>query len=213
FWGSKTLLSAVELGVFSELSGGPLAQDELAGGLGLHPRSARDFLDALVALGMLEREDGRYANTAATELFLDRAKPSYLGGLLEMATARLHPFWGRLTEALRTGQPQNESRTGDDFFGALYADPERLRQFLRAMTGLSTGAAMGIAATFPLDRYETVLDLGCAEGGLLVQLAQRHTHLSGTGFDLPAVKEPFEEYVRTMGLDEPPQICAGHVLA
>jgi hypothetical protein len=209
FWGSKTLLSAVELGVFSELSGGPLAQDELAVRLGLHPRSSRDFLDALVALGMLEREDGRYANTAATELFLDRAKPSYLGGLLEMANARLYPFWGRLTEALRTGEPQNESRTGDDFFGALYADPERLRQFLRAMTGLSTGAAMGIAATFPFDRYETVLDLGCAEGGLLVQLAQRHTHLSGTGFDLPAVKEPFEEYVRTMGLDDRLQFVAG----
>ena len=109
FWGSKTLLSAVELGVFSELSAGPLAQDELAVRLGLHPRSARDFLDALVALGMLEREDGRYANTAATELFLDRAKPSYLGGLLEMANARLYPFWGRLTEALRTGEPQNEA--------------------------------------------------------------------------------------------------------
>ena len=126
-----------------------------------------------------------------------------------MANARLYPFWGRLTEALQTGEPQNESRTGGDFFGALYADPDRLRQFLHAMTGLSAGAAMGIAAAFPFDRYETVLDLGCAEGGLLVQLAQRHTHLSGTGFDLPAVKEPFEEYVRTMGLDDRLQFVAG----
>jgi O-methyltransferase domain/Dimerisation domain len=209
FWGSKTLLSAVELGVFSELSGGPLAREELAVRLGLHPRGARDFLDALVALGMLEREDDRYANTAATDLFLDKAKPSFLGGLLEMANARLYPFWGHLTEALQTGEPQNESRTGGDFFRELYADPDRLRQFLHAMTGLSAGAAMGIGATFPFDRYETVLDLGCAEGGLLVQLANAHTHLCGTGFDLPAVKEPFEEHIRTMGLGDRLQFVAG----
>ena len=106
FWGSKTLLSAVELGVFSELAeAGPLDGEALRERLGLHPRSAPDFFDALVALGMLEREDGRYANTPATDLFLDRAKPSYVGGILEMANARLYPFWGSLTEGLRTGQP------------------------------------------------------------------------------------------------------------
>ena len=94
FWGSKTLLSAIELGVFSELADvGALDGEALRERLGLHPRSAADFFDALVALGMLEREDGRYANTPATELFLDRAKPSYLGGLMEMANARLYPFW------------------------------------------------------------------------------------------------------------------------
>ena len=65
----------------------PLEGEALRERLGLHPRSATDFFDALVALGMLEREDGRYANTPATELFLDRAKPSYVGGILEMANA------------------------------------------------------------------------------------------------------------------------------
>ena len=87
FWASKTLLSAVELGLFSALAeAGPLDADELRERLGLHPRSARDFFDALVALEMLERDDGgRYANTPATDLFLDRAKPSYVGGILEMS--------------------------------------------------------------------------------------------------------------------------------
>src|SRR3954462_4131944 len=123
FWGSKTLLSAVELGVFSELAGDPLEAEELREPLALHPRSARDFFDALVALGMLERKDGRYSNTPATDLFLDRAKPSYVGGLLEMANARLFGFWNSLTEGLRTGEPQNEGKVGEDFFAALYADP------------------------------------------------------------------------------------------
>ncbi len=94
FWASKTLLSAAELGLFTELAKGPADAETLRGRLGLHERSARDFFDALVALGMLERKDGRYSNTPETDLFLDRAKPSYMGGILEMANARLYAFWG-----------------------------------------------------------------------------------------------------------------------
>src|SRR5688500_8369273 len=101
FWGSKTLLSAVELGVFTSLAEGPKPLPQLSAEFGLHPRSAVDFFDALVALGMLERDEKGYANTPATATFLDRSKPSYMGGLLEMANARLYPFWGNLTEALK----------------------------------------------------------------------------------------------------------------
>jgi SAM-dependent methyltransferase len=202
FWGSKTLLSAVELGVFSELADGPVSADELASRLALHPRSSRDFLDALVALGMLTRDGDVYANTAETDLFLDRGKPSYVGGMLEMANARLYPYWGWLTDALKTGQPQNEARSGGDFFAALYADPDRLAQFLHAMTGISAGASIAIANTFPFARYRSVLDLGCAEGGLLVTLAHTHQHLIGTGFDLPAAQPAFQRYVATAGLQD-----------
>src|SRR5215468_6977165 len=84
YWGSRTLLSAVELGLFTELAKGPVGLDDLRDRLRLHERSARDFLDALVALGMLKREEGVYANTPATDLYLDRAKPTYMGGMLEM---------------------------------------------------------------------------------------------------------------------------------
>ncbi len=201
FWGSKTLLSAVELGVFSELAArGPSDGETLHERLGLHERSWRDFFDALVALGMLAREDGRYANTPETDLFLDRAKPSYVGGMLEMANARLYPFWGSLTEGLRTGQPQNEAKTGGDFFAALYADPARLRQFAKAMSGISAGAAHALAAKFPWQRYGTVVDVGCAEGAVPVQLALAHDHLTGGGFDLPALEPIFEDYVESFKL-------------
>jgi hypothetical protein len=202
FWGSRTLLSAVELGLFTELAGGPLDCEALTERLGLHPRSARDFFDALVALGMLRRENGLYANTPETELYLDRAKPSYIGGMLEMAAGRLWGFWGSLTTGLRTGEPQNEARRGEDFFATLYADPARLEAFLKAMTGLSMGAARAIAAKFPWERYATFADVGAAQGALPVQVALAHTHLSGVGFDLPQVRPIFEEYVREHGLDD-----------
>ena len=173
FWGSKTLLSAVEIGLFTELAKDPLDFETLSERLMLHPRSARDFLDALVALGMLE-----------------------------MANARLYPFWGSLTEALRTGQPQNEAKRGENFFTALYADPGRLKGFLEAMTGISLGAAMAIANKFPWDDYETFVDVGVAQGSLPVQVALTHVHLSGGGFDLPAVGPIFEEYVDSHGLGD-----------
>ena len=101
FWGSKTLLSAVELGLFTLLADGPLSAEAVIARLALHPRSVRDFLDALVALGQLERKDGLYANTAAGALFLDRRKPTYVGGILEMANNRLYRFWGDLEMLLR----------------------------------------------------------------------------------------------------------------
>jgi precorrin-6B methylase 2 len=202
FWASKTLLSAVELGLFSELATGAADADTLRERLGLHERSARDFFDALVALGMLERQDGRYSNTPETDLFLDRAKPSYIGGILEMANARLYAFWGTLTEGLRTGRPQNEAKTGGDFFGELYSDPARLKQFLHAMTGLSMGSAIAIAQKFPWNKHKTFIDIGAAEGGVPVQIALAHDHLTGGGFDLPVVQPIFEEYVASFNLSD-----------
>lgn len=201
FWPSKTLLSAVEIGVFTELARGPERYEALAGRLGLHPRSARDFLDTLVALGFLRRTGDEYANTPDTDLFLDRRKPSYLGGMLEMANQRLYPFWGHLTEALRTGQPQNEVRTGGPgLFETLYADPARLKQFLAAMTGLSNPANRAIARKFPWKDYGTFVDVGTAQGDLAAQIALANPHLRGTGFDLAEVAPIFEEYIEAAGL-------------
>ena len=203
FWASKTLLSAIEMSVFTELSHGPESFDSLSGRLGLHPRSARDFLDTLVALGFLVRKVDLYANTAETDFFLDRKKPSYVGGILEMANSRLYPFWAHLTEALRTGVQQNEAKVGSaDLFEALYAEPTRLQEFLGAMTGISHGANMTIARALPWKDYRTFVDVGTAQGDLAAQIALANPHLQGTGFDLPEVAPIFEEYIRKVGVSE-----------
>ena len=163
FWASKTLLSAVQLGLFTTLAQGPLTGKALISELGLQPRGTNDFLDALVSLGTLDRTGDEYANTPATDLFLDHTKPSYIGGILDQ-------------------------------------DPDRLTQFLHAMTGISMGAALAIAERFPWERHHSVIDVGAAEGCLPVQLALRHPHLTGGGFDLPPVQPVFEEYVDSFGL-------------
>ena len=158
---------------------------------------------------MLRRTGTRYANTPETSLFLDRGKPSYVGGILEMCNARLYHFWGSLTEALRTGKPQNEAKTGDDFFGTLYADPKRLEGFLKAMTGISQGTARAMAGKFPWRRYRSFADVGCAQGGVAAEIALAHKHLAGEGMDLPVVRPIFEDYARAKGIEKRLRFHAG----
>jgi len=213
FWPSKVLLSAVELELFTDLAKGPQSLESVQGRMGLHVRAARDFLDTLVALGFLQRTEGQYANTAATDLFLDKHKPSYIGGILEMANQRLYGFWGHLTEALRTGLPQNEVRNGGTaLFEALYADPARLKSFLAAMSGISHGANMVIASKFPWSKYRSFVDAGTAQGDLAVQIALANPHLSGIGFDLAEVGPIFEEYAERNGVSGRLRFMSGSFL-
>ena len=208
FMGSKALLSAVELDLFTVLAaGGPRTSTELAAVLGLHPRAVTDFLDALVSLGLLvpdELGEGerRYRNAADADRYLDRRRAEYVGGMLEMAGARLYPFWSSLTEGLRSGAPQNEMRDGGDVFGAIYADPVRLRAFLYAMTGTSLGIARALADVLPWSEHRHVIDVGGALGAVPAILLARYPHLSGGVFELPEVEPVFDEYVATAGLTD-----------
>lgn len=201
FWASKVLLSAVELKLFTQLAEKPLNRAALAARLGLGGRGTDDFFDALVALKLLGRHGDQYTNSPDAAEFLDENKETYVGGILEMANHRLYPFWSHLTEALKTGSPQSEVGHDEDTFTSLYADPARLEQFLRAMTGVSLGNASALAAKFPWRDYQSVVDIGCAQGAVPVQVARQHPHLDVAGFDLPPVQPIFEEYVASHGLN------------
>jgi len=207
FWPAKVLLSAVELGVFSALGTSAKTAEELRAHLRLDARAVPDFPDALVALGFLERDgDGpaaRYRNTPETAAFLDRQSPGYVGGWLEMANARLYPFWGDLSEALRTGKPQNElKRTGTSMFDELYSDPQRLEQFMYAMSGISAGNFTAFAERFDFSSYRTLCDVGGATGQLSCLVAARHAHVRCTTLDLPVVTPIAERRIATEGLGD-----------
>jgi len=199
---AKVLLSAVELELFTRLAEGPLDCDALKERVGIDRRGARDFFDALVALGLLERDDaGRYSNTPEVHHYLDARKPSYIGGDLAHLNERMYQSWSGLTAALKTGKPQN-GLAKSDYFPTLYANPTALNAFVRGMTGGSLLAAGAIATKFPWRDYATVIDVGTSEGCLLVEVVRVHDHIRGGGFDLPQVRPHFEDYVRKHGLGE-----------
>lgn len=203
FWASKTLMSAVELGVFGALATGPLDTDTLRRRIGVHERAARDFFDALVALGLLQRDQaGLYSNSPEAVKFLDPAGIGYIGGIIEMFNARLYGFWGTLTEGLRTGEPQNEAKSGGDLFANLYTSPARLEGFLRGMTGLTSPVADALVDAFPWQAVNSVFDIGSAQGCVPVRLALAHPHLKAGGFDLAAVEPIFSRFIADHGLGE-----------
>ncbi len=214
FWASKTLLTAINLRLFTLLAKSGLNAEQIRTELGLHNRSIYDFLDTLVSLGFLKR-DGQgdsavYSNSADTDLFLDKNKPSYMGGILEMSNHRLYPFWHHLEDALKTGKPQNEARTGDKpMFEVLYENENRLREFIAAMGGIQMGNFMKLAQAFDFSGYSTLCDAGGAGGFLCAQVAMHNPHMQCTSYDLPKVGPIAAENIKAMGVDDRVKVMDG----
>lgn len=214
FASSKILLTAVETGVFTRLGGQRLTGPALGAALGWHPRGIFDFLDALVALGFLEREghgpEGLYGNTPATRIFLDESSPRYIGGIMIMINQRLYKFWHDLPEALRTGQPQNETKGGGPgIFETLYADTQKLHVFLNAMTGFSRMNFEALAEKFDFSSCQTLCDVGGATGLLCCEVAKRHPHLQCISFDLPAVEPVARQAIADAGCSSRVRVASG----
>ncbi|MFD9893911.1 methyltransferase [Amycolatopsis sp. NPDC059027] len=200
FWGAKALLSAVEIGLFTELGNGQRTAEYLQEKLDLHPRGARDLLDSLVALGMLEREDGQYRNTDATGYFLDENKETYLGGWMRRASTDLFGAWTGLTESLRTGKPADWGNA--EVFEHIYEEMEGRRSFLAAMDAWTTHIARELAAGLDWSGYREFVDVGGARGNLSAGLVKAQKHLSGTVFDRPEIEPLFDEHMRRHGTAE-----------
>lgn len=202
FRSARVLLSAAEIGVFDALAAGPLVAQHLAAAVGLHPRAAADFLDALVALGLLTRDCAdRYANSAEAVEFLQSDGPTTLVGLLDYLNGVQYDSWGRLTPALRQGRPQGDTSPANGF-DRLYDDPAAFDRFMRAMSAGIVLPARALAERFDWARYRSFADIGCAQGRMAAEIAGRHRHLTGIGFDLPRVAATFAGHVRACGLGD-----------
>lgn len=208
FWASKILLTAVNFELFTHLAQrGSMTTKEIKTLLNFNclDRHVSDFLDTLTHFGFLKREGllgtASYTNSPDTETFLDKAKPSYIGGLLEMLNDRLYGFWGNLEEALQTGKCQNEVRGGGEpFFQTIYKDPEKLKIFVNAMTGIQIGNFMALAQQFDFSKYRSFTDVGGSAGILSVMVAKHNPHITCTTFDLPPIKPVADETIQKFGL-------------
>lgn len=216
FWTSKTLLAAVKLRLFSLLAEAPLSGTAIKERLKLNTtqRHVYDWLDTLVSLDFLKREgmsdDAVYSNTPETDLFLDKNKPTYMGGILEMSNNRLYRFWGDLEEGLLTGMPQNETKTGNmHFFEELYKDPVQLQEFMDAMSGIQMGNFMMLISKFDFGRFDTMADIGGADGTLSIQVCNRFPNIHCITFDLPPVAPVATKKITQAGLTDRIEVVSG----
>lgn len=195
FCTAKCLLTALEVGLFTELDAESMTRQQLCDRLALHPRGMRDFLSVLVALGLLDKDGEHYRNSAAAAHHLVRDKPSYIGGFLERSNHMLYPAWGKFTHMLRTGEP-----TADADYMEMIKDPRMLRRFLGMMDALTGLIGPELAGSFEWGAYRSMVDIGGARGNLAASVVTVHPHLQGGVFDLPEMQEPFSEHMAELGL-------------
>jgi ubiquinone/menaquinone biosynthesis C-methylase UbiE len=189
FWASKTLAAADELDLFTRLSGtAGVTHEELARALGIQPRPAEMLLTACAALGLLEKSDGRYRNSALAEQFLVRGRTYYFGGMIKMLDRRLYPGWGRLTEAIRTDRPTtwDPERQVSLFEGE---DPAMMALFWEAMHSMSAFTARALAQAVDFSPFQRLLDVGGGSGAYDIELCRHYPHLAATVYDLSFVTE------------------------
>lgn len=209
FWASKILLSAVKFQVFTILAEQKTmtaAQIKSRLGFECTDRHVFDYLDALTSFGFLNREGlletAKYSNSLNTDFFLDKKKPSYIGGILEMLNNRLYGFWDNLEDGLLTGQPQNEVKTGDNIFEKIYADPNRLKEFIHAMSGIQMGSFMALSQKFDFSNTKTLVDIGGSAGLLSLMVAKHQPHMTCTTWDLPPVTPIATETIQQFQLQD-----------
>jgi len=203
FLSTKIVLSAIDFDLFTVLAEEPRTREELEEELGLHPRCSADYLDSLVALGYLEREDGVYRNDPLVDKVMDANKPDhYIGGALEWANDHQYDVFGELTETLKTGEPQSGYMDEDEMFDELYEDEDRADSFTSGMAGLTSRVAEYIAEAFEWDEYESVCDVGSAKGQVPVTVAEENDHLEATAFDLPELEPISTEFISKREMDD-----------
>lgn len=209
FWAFKTLAAAHELDLFSRLSGtAGTTTRELADALAIEARPAEMLLTGCAALGLLEKNDDRYLNSALAEEFLVRGKPYYFGGFVQMLDERLYPGWARLTEAIRTNRPTtwDPDRQNSVFDGE---DPRLLAVFWEAMHSLSTFTARALGRTVDLRGSRRLLDVGGGSAAFDIELCRLYPTLTATVYELPKVAAIAAGKVEAAGLSERIEIVAG----
>jgi hypothetical protein len=220
FWASKILLSAIKFQLFTKLAEQKkMSAKEIKTALNIKctDRHLFDYLDALTVFGFLHRdgllETAVYSNTLDTDTFLDKKKPTYIGGILEMMNNRLYAFWGSLEDGLLTGLPQNEAKRSEDFFGLIYKDPNKLKEFINAMSGIQMGNFMTFAQKFDFSKYKTLADVGGSAGLLSLMVAKHQPHMSCTTFDLPPVEPIAKETIQQFQLTDRVKTQSGDFFA
>jgi SAM-dependent methyltransferase len=201
YWQSKILLTALRLDLFTVLADQALSATALADRLGAAERGITILLDALVALGLLVKQEHRYANTPFASVALDRTKPSFCG-YMPLLDAHSWELWGRLEDTIRSG-----SCPGQDTL--FHADPLGTELLLRGLHADALRLAPALVARLDLGRHRRLLDLGGGAGTYAITFCQAHAGLTAVIFDLPGPLALTQSLISAAGLTDRISLIAG----
>jgi len=186
---SKTMFTAVALGVFDRLGDGAADALMLAQELGVNSDALQRLLDACVALGLLRKDGSAYSNSPVAKTYLTRSSPQTLTGYILYSDRALYPLWGNLEAAIREGDNRWEQTFGGkaSIFEHFFRTQEARRDFLSGMNGFGQLSSPAVVAAFDLSRFHRLVDLGGGTGHLALTACARYPQLQGVVFDLPDV--------------------------
>lgn len=203
FWVSRTVMAAVEMGVFDLINGAGMDEAEAAEKLGLRARPARGLFDTCVATGLLERTDARIRATPAASRFLASASEYSLRNYV-LDERWCWPAWGRLEEALRNDAPP----LPQDEDGYHVFPEEFLLDFLH---GHSLAMGERLAATVSLEGVGRMMDVGGGSGAVSIALCRANPSLRSVVVDREQVLVKTAEHVARTGLSDRIETYAANV--
>jgi acetylserotonin N-methyltransferase len=212
---SKTMFTAVSLGVFDHLSHQSSTAATMADALGANPDALSRLLDGCVGLGLLSKAGNEYSNTPLSAEYLVSDGPESLAGYIVYSNQSLYPLWSHLEEAVREGTNRWQQTFGshDALFDYYFRTEESKRSFLGGMHGFGRIASQAVVQTFDLGSFRHLADLGGATGHLCIAACQTYPHLTATVFDLPLVQGFAEEYISASSVADRVRFVAGDFFA
>jgi hypothetical protein len=212
FWASKALMAAVELELFTKLSGGKqMTLKELRQTLEMKERPTDVFASALASLGLLQvtsKKDGErlFANSPVSEIFLDKSKASYMGDIITMFDKRLYKAWDKLVESLKSNKPVNAADGGgaESIFDQAKSKQAigEIQKFTHAMHGVSIGPAMQLPRMYDFSKHRRMMDIGGGSGVYAIQVVKANPHMIATVLDLEPVCQVAEQYIKIHNLQD-----------
>ena len=202
FMAAKHLFAANELGLFEALADSPATLDALAARCGLTPRATRISADAMVALGLLERDGDAYRNGPVSATFLSGRTPADLRPLLRFWDKVSYSTWEKLASVLSTGPSHDLSKVSGDV--------QELAQ--AGIAAATAGPLRALVTTFDLSQSRRLLDIGGGNGSWSIGLATANPHLHATVLDLPTVTPIATQRIAKAGLSDRVTARAGNAI-
>lgn len=195
---SKTMFTAVSLGIFDALESAPASAHALAASLTANLPALTRLLDACTALGLLSKSAGLYSNTETASIYLTSSSPQSLAGYILYSDRALFPMWADLKGAVLQGTNRWEPTFGPlpgGIFAHFFRDEPARAAFLQGMHGLGLISSPKIVRIFNLSRFNTICDLGGATGHLAIAACERYGAMEGIVFELPQVIPHAQAYI------------------
>ena len=208
---SKTMFTAVSLGVFDQLASAPMSAPELALVLKCNADALGRLLDGCVGLRLLQRDDDKYSVADVAKKYLVASSPDTLAGYIIYSDSSLYKLWSHLDDAVREGTNRWEQTFGsrESLFAHFFKSEEATRNFLGGMHGFGQIASSSIVETFDLRGFHQMVDLGGATGHLCIAACERYPQLRATVFDLPQVERFANEHLGRSSARERLHFTAG----